>query len=242
MSKDLVKPQERPSFLSEATKDTNTEAMREYVSISMVKLVQKMSDSALIEKFGVGQPILTPELIPIQAPFEFTPIYFYPQWILWAPMKSGEGILSSTTDSRSEMALKSKSSETWSEARADGKGENRYVEHLNFISILPSVSPLPVVLSFARAEHRTGKRLVNLITMRNAPSYSCRFSATPAARSNSSGEWYGLDIDNAPEPWVSEEEFNAYTLLQADMQAARERIKIDHELVENPSDAGSDFD
>lgn len=243
MSKnELQVKEERPNFLAQVEGDSSTDSLDQFMQVSMIKLVQKQSANELLEEFGMGQPILNPEMIPIPSPFKFVPVLFYPQWMKWAPLESGEGILDSSLDPHSEVARKAQNRATWFEDRDDGKGKNRYVEHLNFIVLLPEVHSAPVVLSFAKGEHRTGRRLANLIKVRNAPIYSGVYTATPKLRPPRSGnQWYGFDIDNAG--WVSsQEEFDTYKAIYEDVKARQDKIAIDFESGDDPIEDVNDSD
>ena len=114
--------------------------LKELITPPMVKIVQSSADPDLKKQFGVGTVIQTPDNIVICTPLErddktgeivkhgsfvFTPIYYYKDWIKWAPMKSKgvlPAILGRSTDINSDIARKAMNAQTRLE---DLDGENK---------------------------------------------------------------------------------------------------------------------
>lgn len=203
------------------------ERLSQYVLPPMLKVVQKQSSDELLTKFGMGSVIANPGQKLVfdpgdGTPFDFITLFFYVEFCAWNPIeKKGQlnAIRERTLDETSELAMRARDPMRWLEPLPrDASDEKqlfiRNVEHLNFLVLIegiPDLDPLPHIISFCRGEHKTGRYLSNLVSMRNAPICGCRFSATTSqggqGRSNAKGSWSGLDIVNANEPWVGPDLF-----------------------------------
>jgi hypothetical protein len=180
------------------------------------------------------------------APFVFIPVFFFAEWCAWNPL-SMKGTLPAirerSLDPKSDIARKSRNPETREEHCPESKDPKdlvRYQEHLNFVCVLLNTGEtagIPIIISFARAEHSSGRNLASLIAMRSAPIFGCIFEAHSQLRVNAKGAWYGLDITN---PSVAsgfgghvtnEVQYNALKRLHTDMKEAHAKnlIIVDHD-------------
>ena len=249
----LVKPQSnilvRPDFMDE-DKKTGLESVQEFVSPPRLKIVQKSADDTLKDKFSEGDIFVTPFMQAIYEParddkgriieediipFRFTPIFFFPEWCCinpYALRAQLQFIRERSTDPNSEVARKARNRATWSEPCPDDTAHDmRYSEHLNFLVKLEE-HPDPICVTFARSEHSTGRKLCNLIKMRNAPIFGNVFQATLGHRSNALGDWWGLDIENpAEDPWVDQELYPVYKTAYEACKEQHEsgQIRVDYE-------------
>lgn len=197
-----------PDFMRQH--DMGVEDLSQFIIPPRVKLVQKQSGAPFEDLFSPGDVVVVPQMLKVAGtqdkagePFHFIPLFFYPEWALWNPLElrgQQPAIRQRTTDPRSPMVAKCRDSSLWLEPCPEMPDKNcRYVEHLNFIIMLlgdHQAAGIPIVMSFARAEHRSGSNFAALIKMRRAPLYGCHFEARAAYRSNNKGQWYGLDITN----------------------------------------------
>lgn len=246
-----------PAFM-QSDRDMGVKELQEYIRPPRVKVVQPQSGEPFKPTFSDGDTILVPIMQPIApmsldsnnkptqvgTPFCFVPVFFFPEWCLVNPIQM-RGTLpmirARSFDPQSEIAVRSRDEST----REVPLPENpqlrmRYQEHLNFIIMLlkGDAAGVPVILSFARAEHASGRNLSTLIGMRrNVPIFGCIFEATARYRKNQKGQWYGLDITN---PSVrsgfsghvtDEKQYQALKALHLRMKElhARNSIIVDHD-------------
>jgi len=242
--------------------DLGVEDLSQFVTPPRVKIVQKQASAMLLERFTPGDVIIVPQQVlvaPIArnekgkvldtgVPFFFTPVFFFPEWCLWNPIKmkgSLPAIRERSLDPKSPIAVKSKSVATWKEPCPENREcDCRYVEHLNFVCVLASdeheLAGTPIVLSFSRAEHKSGSNLASLIKLRRAPIYGCQFMGVVGHRTNSQGDWFGIDAvnpagDSGITPFVMDEtRFKALAALHEEMRTAHEsaKIRVDYDEAE----------
>lgn len=159
-------------------------------------------------------------------PFYFVSVFFYPEYCLWNDFKMKgtlPAIRDRTTDPQSEIAKRAKSQGMREEPQPEKEGAHmRYVEHLNHVVCLyhPDLFDTPHVLSFARAEHKTGCNFAGLVRMRRAPLYGCNWEGSTIYRDNGKGQWYGWNMTNPQitdpniegylSPWVEDEKMSDY--------------------------------
>jgi len=249
-------------------KREGTETLREFIIPPRLKVVQPLSGEPFSTMFNKGDVVLVPTMTraaevlldenkkPTKAgaPFVFVPVFFFAEYCAWNPL-SMKGTLPAirerSLDPKSDIARKSRNPDTREERCPESKDPKdliRYQEHLNFVCVLLNTgetSGVPLVISFARAEHSSGRNLASLIAMRSAPIFGCIFEAHAQLRQNQKGSWYGLDITN---PSVAsgfgghvtdEAQYNALKKLHVEMKEAHARnlLVVDHD--DNELDAES---
>ena len=259
----LTAPSQAPSFM-EPDSGMGVEDLGKYVVPPRLKIVQSNSNETFLSRFDKGDAIIVPQMFLIAAvnkneqgkpadtgqPFHFVPLFFFPEWCCWNPIET-RGTLPSvryrTTDPNDPAVSKCRDPKLWKE-EIDGFA-CRWVEHLNFISVIigdHELAGTPVIISFARAEHRAGSNFAALIKMRKAPMFGCQFEARVTFRpDNNKGQWYGLDISNPSQdsgitPFLTDEvAYDAFKKLHLEMKEAHgaAKIKVDYEE-EPPTDDG----
>lgn len=205
--------------------ETGAENLSQYIVPPRLKLIQPTTGGEYAEKFNVGDAILVPQLLkiiglevdpttgrpmPQSSGVRFTPLFFFAEYCLWNPYKSGVElpmIRERSYDSKSVIAVRAKDAAQREMPCPDAPGKMmRYVEHLNFLVSIhsPELQDLPVLMSFARSEHRYGTNFMTLLQMRRAAIFGCNFQFTVRKRTNKDGQvWYGLDVENpADNAWV----------------------------------------
>lgn len=224
----LASPNQVPDYMREDGQLGLTQ-VSQYIRPPMLKVVQKQADDELIKEFGIGSVIALPAKQLVYTMGEdgigFTPLLFYVEWCQWNPMElkgSAPAIRERTTDPRSPLAAKAQNQKTWMEPHPENPGLFvRNVEHMNFLVMLhiddPDLNRMPVLMTFARGEHRTGRSLCNLITMRRAPIFGGQYMFTTSSgqdsnppRVNPKGSWAGFDIENHPDPHVPADLYAKY--------------------------------
>lgn len=216
--------------------------LRELITPPMVKIIQSSSDKDLKTEFGVGTVVQTPDNVVICKPlerddkgnitkhgsFHFTPIYYYKDWIKWAPMKAKgilPAILGRSTDINSEIARRASNAELRSEPlQGDNAkfGDANNVEHVNFVCMIEGLKE-PTIISFCRASWKIGKELARQIKIRDCTIYGCRFQAIVADDSNEKGSWHCFRIVDPTDeigPWAPKEDFEKCAAVHDALQKA----------------------
>jgi len=254
MSQDNKNLIERPSFLpavdSEQVMEDNA-LMNQYCKPPRLKIIQKMSSSPFKPPFADKDVIVTPQMIKIgdeANPFCFTPLFYFPDWACWNPYKMKAtlpAIRESSYDPRSEIAIKAR--KFIKEPCPENMEEKiRYCQHHNFyvaIHDIPELKDIPILFSFIRGEYRIGDNLIGMIQTRQAPKFSCRFLGCPADHTGSGEDWYGTDIIDDADRWVTAEQYAKYEKLAAQLKILYETNQVvidrdDSDVVTTPS--GSD--
>lgn len=171
-------------------------------------------------------------------PFYFVSLFFFPEYCAWNDFKlkgTVPAIRERSTDPNSEVAKRAKSPALREENDPEhDKMKIRYVEHLNHIIMLyhPDFWGTPHILSFARAEHKSGCNFAGLVRMRRAPLFGCNWQGATKYRDNGKGQWYGWNMTNPQitdpniegyiSPWVED------ATMSADFQALHETYKDIH--------------
>lgn len=242
-----------PDFMKDSV-DHSAGAMTEFIRPNRIRCLQSLSDLVKERHYHAGDIIALPlkqMIAPVKLneqgaptktgePFHIVPIYFYPEYITWNPRGSKKAIRERTTDPNSEIAKKARNPETREETIDSEKVKHQ--EHLNFIVMVidaPGFENMAMSLSYSKSEWLTGSNLCTLIRSRQAPSYGCIFKAQANMRTNSEGEWYGIDVSNPDSNQSAfvenKEQFEAYEKLHDQFHKAYEKGLIDIGHDEEPA-------
>jgi hypothetical protein len=272
--KSILTKSEAPEWmLAEGGKDTGLEEVSRYVIPPRLKIVQPLSDQTLKDSFNVGDVIIQPQMVSV-APmlydgakclnegtaFHLVPLFFWAEWCIHNNIKlKGQEpyIFDRTLDPKSEVAQRAINPKLWSGPHPE-KGDEfpiRYVEHLNYVFVLIGEHELagtPIVASFFKAEHKTGRNFAGLAKLRRAPLFGCQYEARCKMRKNNSGNWFGIDISNPStasgvSPFVQEQEhYKVYEALYYEFKKyhADEVLRVDYdenEVVQSVADTPNEF-
>lgn len=215
-----------------------------------LKIVQKQSSDELINEFGIGTMITTPDRVAVtdaENPVRVVVVYMFTEYLKLSgiALKGQEPMIADRSiDPSSKLAQMCENRATWYEDHPKYPGEKDYAYRnctaLNFLLMFQEEHlqfGLPVALSFSRGSYGRGQSFCNLISMRkNKPPFGCVFqlSVDPVVASNSKGEWRRPLIENPPErPWVeSREEYDAYKAMHSNF----EELYRANQLVVDPDD------
>lgn len=205
--------------------DTSLEGLEEYFIPSVLKKIEANSrQTELIDEYGAGSVILTPQNICIwkkgDAPFKFVPILFTPIVRKWLDFKDPEGpmVLETSFDISSELSKIARSAERRnSEGYGNSGFKYQHVEHLTFLGILydGEHAGTQCMLSFERSGHFKGKSFITAIQSRKInvkgeikkqPLWSQVWGLELIDQSNSKGRWNGFNF-RVCEPKVIEKQF-----------------------------------
>ena len=235
-----------PSYLVEATGDTGTEDLGQFIKPPRLKIVQKTADDALLNLFSVGDFIVSPANVKAAGMgevFQFAPLFFWPEWCRWNPYELKATlpmIAERTTDPNDPLVALCRNEKTrefeWHE-QVNGKTVfGRNVEHLNFAVEIMSgpAKGLVAVLSFFRAQHQDGTNFSQLIGMRSSDFiYSMQFEAKTYFKQFGGNSWYGLQVSNPTTcaAWATEEDFLRRKELFENLKKAHSmgQMVVDHD-------------
>lgn len=250
-----------PDYMNVAD-DKSMDSIREYVRPPRIKMLQALSEQALVREFGLGSVVLLPQgmmlnempcdnkgnpIVEESQPFLFTPLFFFAEFVVWNPLElkgSVSAIRDRTFDPEHEIARIARSpGQRTQPYPEDHSKQIKYVEHMNFIVAVHGFDE-PCVMSFARAEFKAGQKFAGLMNLRKCPMYGGVYAAYTGHRENQKGNWYGLDIANPPEgtsPWVDAETFAVYRELSEQFtdQHEKQLFRVDYDD-ENVVDVSSE--
>ncbi len=221
-----VDPLDKLPVHMQDVEDTGIQELAAYVIPPRIKIVQRSSDDELLDRFNVGDVILSPanqlvcamEVDNKNRPtgecegFLFTPLFFFPEWIVQNPIQlrgKAPFIRERSLDSASKIAQFAKNPSLRVQPHpTDDNMQIRYTECLNFIVSIPGIEGSPI-MTFARGSHGKGSAFCSLAKQRKAPLYGCVFQAHLTEMKNDQGSWWVLEIanpDGKQSPWVDDEE------------------------------------
>lgn len=231
-----------PSWMAE-DEAKGTESLIQYIIPPRIKIVQKASDSDLLERFNPGDVIIVPSNTMICAMgmkggkstgesvgFSFTPLFFFPEYCAWNPIQlKGQvpAIRERSFDPQSQIALNSRNANTRMQPHPDYDDMKiRFVEHLNFMVYMQGLEEA-AVLSFSRAAHTAGRSFCSLIRLRRAPIYGCMFQATVVHKKNAQGDWWEIAVENpATEQWIEESQYADFKQKHEEFTEAHQKAMI----------------
>ena len=219
MSSEIAKSEKRPAFLVEQ-QPQGLEGLSDIVRPSFVKIVQNMTEEALVDEFGIGAIILTPDRRLISSGGEaggvaFVPLLYYTEWVKMTSIKLKNVepmIVERSFDPQSTVAKKASSERTWSEPHPnhpnDEKYNYRYCENLNFIIKFIEEDLMdvePVLLTLNRTSFVTGQKLAKLALARKHSLFGGVYLLSTRTRE---GEYTPkmYTVENHPiTPWVTDQ-------------------------------------
>lgn len=246
----------RPSFMQEDV-GVGLDTLKEFVKPPMIKVVQKQAKEPLSTMFDPGDVILSPVNVEVSGmiadasgnptkdgvPFHVIPLLFFVNYISWNPIEMRgqlDAVRKQTLDPKDIIAVKARDPELRVEKCPENpKYSIKHCEHLNFLVMFfdgPHAGEM-AVMSFARAEHKSGRNWATLIKMGKAPIFGRVYAAQTHFRTNAQGEWFGIDISN-PSPtsgvgaWITDEnQYHALKELHLKLKEAHENnlIVVDHD-------------
>ena len=242
-----------PDWLA-TIEDESTLAMVEYRVLSRLKVVQSMSAESLKEEFGEGSIIISPgnsPVVPKRESVLLVPVFFFTEFCHWSDRNDNASatILGRSYDPKSEIAQKARDPEARMEPYGDGDYKSRYVEHLNFASIIydrehPQFGT-PVVLGFQRGEFHAGKNFISACLLRRVggkqvPLWAQVWAFQTAMRDKGSKKWWGIDHSCPDIPYIQEDEAQFFQdqnkSIREDFEAQKLRVDHDDEDRGDPED------
>lgn len=186
-------------------------------------LMQKTSKLLDVDRnLRAGMAILdlTKELYAdVDVELEIVPCAHFLSWIEWRGVDEGGGIVRASMDSRSPVAMDA------ARGKVNAKGGLLVTEYHNFVSICPEKKSLAggpslVLISFKGTSHKTGKKLLSLVKMRERNMYYGRYVLSVVNKSKGDKVWYEYTIDNSivDGGWATKELAAAGKLVHAETQ------------------------
>lgn len=258
-----------PSFLAGA-KDLAAQTaanLQDLVILPRWKIPQPMTKKAILDKYNVGDVLLTPNyemVAPYEKgtggkPFDVAIIFQYREFFWLNPLNfvnSGlcASIADQTSDEHSEVALAARDPKKQLQNYLNAEGQTamdngkvaqkRAVESINFVAVLQDHPiQVPFVMSFARGEFTNGRKLSTLLASRAAggiPLFAGRYTGKVAQREGKKGTWYGADFTISATPFVSEEKFAEYKEEFFKLKKLHEAKLLKTNMDETPDDGETD--
>lgn len=168
--------------------DHSLDALMEQRVLPVLKIVQSMSDSALVEEFGEGSVIVHPgkgPVLPVPRiqkergiSFQFVALGFFTEFCQWRDVndRDNAAVVERTFDPTHPVAKRAESAsgrfqvyEGHENKPADQQFKYRFVKHLRFPGIIYGEHDLAgttAVVTFERGELFTGTNFISAVTMR----------------------------------------------------------------------------
>lgn len=215
MSNELITT--RPGYLADPSVQYDNSDLQRYSKPPRIKIVEALTGVPFKPAFKDGDIVTFPSLQKIgdtTTPFELVIVHFFPTWICLNPIQMRgqlKSIREFTMDPESDLAKKCRS---FAKIKCP-ENEQYYLNYsqtLNFMIVVEQegIEDIPFHLFFARGRYVDGQALITLLEKRKAPRYACRFRAGSFFYTGPKGKWYRLAMDDAPEPWVTEDNFKKY--------------------------------
>lgn len=225
-----------PDFMREDSR-LGTEEMGRFIVPPRMVIVQPLS-KAPFDSYEPGSVVVMPNEIVVgrynkpegclDEPFLVVPVFFFAQYTLDNPKKLWDTlgrIRESSFDHDSEVAIKAQNYNLREIPCPEDKTQVcTYTTRLNFMLYVPKIQNV-VMVTFKRAEMRTGMDFNSLIKMRNAPICGGQYIVDVSKRENDKGLWYGLNISNPPKEiggWVKD------PVLYETLKRTHEELKTAH--------------
>jgi hypothetical protein len=203
-------PEGLPDYLATlATGDHSLEDLRQERTLSRIKVIHGSSSPELKKIFDEGDVIISPGQTLIakvikaeqsSESFFMVPLMFFVEFCKWKDLNDtgSPTILARSFDKGSDIAAKAKNFQKRDEPYGDGFTA-RYVEHLNFVSVIVGYHPLanqmePFILGFCKGEWGVGKNFITTLARMSAPLWSTVWKFNSCARSKGSYNWWGIDF------------------------------------------------
>ena len=243
-----------PNYLAKYIKQDNSlDALKEHRIVPRFKIIQATSDDVLKKNFGEGSVVIRPGDVLIckhedePASFQFVPLFFFVEWAKWRDLKgNGPMILDRSHDPISELAMKSKSTDTRRELYEgqEGKKDNEkmyygFVEHLRFIGVIYGDHPLvgtPVTLSFERGEWIQGKNFISAVSLRRqtindtsspVPLWAQVWTLKPIHHApDATRKWYGFQFEAVDPSIIRPDEADAMRAAHIEFKELFEKQKL----------------
>lgn len=128
-------------------------------------------------------------------PEEFTPIFFFKQWIRFNPRKDtdrgydssfGPGDIIYRTNNANDPRLQT-------DGNWEGQNPPLATAFLNFFSLFKGVD-FPVIVSFCNTNYKTGKTLLSLAQFTGGDMFSKTYKLTTKKTKNDQGTFYVFDV------------------------------------------------
>jgi hypothetical protein len=196
------------------------QTMKHHRILNIIAVVKSNSPIEKKKEYGEGSMVIPSTktvVAKLGESIEVIPVMFFDEFIKWGDRKDTAGpmIREKTLNRSSKLAQLCQNPQTWNEVYGSSQPPYmaRNTHHLNFMCLIAS-GPLTgqlVVVSFARGEFKQGIGWMGSIQQRRfngrlMPLYASVWELSVSHRANSKGEWYGIDVRPAAQPYASAEQ------------------------------------
>jgi hypothetical protein len=226
------------------------ETMRHHRILNRIAVVQSNSPREKKDKYGEASivlPAIDTVLCTQQEQIDVVPVMFFDEYVRWADRKdkSGPMIQERSMSRTSKLAQACDDPNRW-RVKYGEKGEfiARNCHHLNFLVVIykcanEALKGTLAVLSLSRSEYKKGLSwMANIqqrkIAGRQAPLWSTVWTVKIGPRKNEHGEWYGIDISNAENPYIGSDDIEGMKLLHEQLlkDYKDQALEVGHEEAE----------
>lgn len=172
---------EVPDFMRQHAGE-GMEGMGQWRQTSRVKIIQAQTADELIDDFGVGTAIISPDSLIMAEygePVRLVPLFHYSSFALWRDNRDKDGlpVVEEVYNQTHPIAIKALNPAEREQPYDDGTNRLwRYVHHLNWVVEVqdgPARGAVAIV-SFDRGSYSTGRKFINYLERREqkgAPLY-----------------------------------------------------------------------
>lgn len=191
---------EAPDFMREHAGE-GMEGMGQWRQTSRVKIVQAQSDDQLVEDFGMGTAIISPDNLTMAEygqPVRVIPLFHYSSFAQWRDNRDKDGmpVVEEVYAQNHPIAERALNPSMREQPYEDGSNRKwRYVHHLNWVIEVQDgpARGCVAILSFDRGSYSTGRKFINYLERREqkgAPLYGNIVELAVEKRSNQNDERY----------------------------------------------------
>lgn len=231
----------RPAFLS-SQEAVGLDGLDRVVAPPNLVIVQSMSDKLLEAGYKAGEVVMQPAQEPVPETLTVVPVFYFTEYVVLNPREAKElpMIRERSLDHTSDIAQKCRELAEFDCPEMPGK-RCKYQANMVFIVFVEELQQL-ITLRFYRAEYKTGRLFASKIKARNASIFAGRYVIQVGVHKNETGRWHGWDFKACDRPWVTEEEYTAFSTMYQRCNDAyqADALRTDVDDRDGDDDANSD--
>lgn len=160
-----------------------------------LKLLQALSPETLDKQGSSGEFVNSISGENFKEKVEFIPLFWTKSRILWKARDEGGGIICRSFDGRISSSRENCltcDKRLW---KTEGK-ERIQPECTSFINLVTLVKGRPVAISFGKSSYTTGKRFINLVTLKGVDIFSFVYVLSSQEATTDKGRFFVAKIDD----------------------------------------------
>jgi len=200
-----------------------------------LKLLQALSPEVLDKKGSSGEFVNSISGESFGSKVSFIPLFWKKSRILWKSRDEGGGIICRSFDGRTSANGKNCltcKDRMWGE---EG-GERIQPKCTSFINLITLVNLQPLAVSFAKTSYTTGKKFINLLTLKGVDVFTFSYILTSQETTTDKGRFFIMKIDDTLSK-VNKEDFSKASIFFERMMELKTEIQIHDEKKEEPEES-----